>query len=355
MQRLHPEFRLNGTSHDAKTLGAAAQVWVNDVDAETHALGIFILEWLSDDTNVSLQTSGSTGTAKQLDIPKASMIESAQRTGTFFELRAGNTALLCLPIRYIAGKMMLVRAMTLGLHLDVITPKTTFELNGKSYDFVALIPLQAQQNSAQLKRFKTILIGGAPINTKLRKVLAATHSNCIETYGMTETLTHVATRPITYPPAVFRAMPGIDIATDSDNCLVLNVPYASPSTITTQDVVQLVDEYSFYLLGRKDWVINSGGKKIIPEQLEETLGAELSIPFFFTSLPDETLGEQLVLVAQAPKTQTDALLAMAQSVLGADKHHIPKNVICLEAFVYTATAKLDRKATHKKLLANLGL
>ena len=89
MQRLHPEFRLNGTSHDAKTLGAAAQVWVNDVDAETHALGIFILEWLSDDTNVSLQTSGSTGTAKQLDIPKASMIESAQRTGTFFELRAG--------------------------------------------------------------------------------------------------------------------------------------------------------------------------------------------------------------------------------------------------------------------------
>ena len=355
MQRLHPQFCLNGASHDAKTLGAAAQTWVNDVDSETHALGTFILEWLSDDSTVSLQTSGSTGIPKQLEATKTSMRESAQRTAAFFALKPGDTALLCLPVRYIAGKMMLVRAMTLGLSLDVLAPKTMLELNGKSYDFAALIPLQAQQNSAQLKRFKTILIGGAPINTKLRKVLATIDANCIETYGMTETLTHVATRPVTYPPAAFQAMPGIGIAIDSDNCLVLNVPYASPSPIITHDVVKLVAKDSFELLGRKDWVINSGGKKIIPEQLEETLDTELSIPFFFTSFPDKNLGEQLVLVAEAPTTQTDALLAMTQSLLGADKHHIPKRVICLDIFVYTDTGKLDRKATQKKAFALSGV
>jgi len=346
---LHPQFRLNGTAYSHNSLLAATKQWQNSNDSEQQALGLFLEAWLQDQDTITVHTSGSTGVPKPLEVSKKAMRASAEQTAAFFNLSPGNTALLCLPIQYIAGKMMLVRAMVIGLYLDLIPPKTLLNLQGKTYDFAALIPLQASASFELLGNLKTILIGGAPIPVALRKALAKKHLHCIETYGMTETLTHVATRPVSDPPVPFAAMPNIGIDMDADNCLVLTVPYISKTAIRTNDVVELVSEKSFTLLGRRDFVINSGGKKIFPEQLEEKLAPFLDIPFFLAGIPDEALGEKLILVLAGNTKEKQEALEMATQVLGADKHHVPKEVVYVEAFVHTKSGKLDRIATLKKV------
>lgn len=344
---LHPKFQLNGKAYTHKSLLDAATTWTKDSDAAQNALGTFLVDWLSDSKTMLLQTSGSTGTPKTLEIPKAAMHASAERTGAFFKLSPGITALLCLPVAYIAGKMMLVRALVLGLDLDIIAPKTKLDLQGKTYDFAALIPMQVAENLHQLTQIKTVLIGGAPIAEALRKKISETHTNCVETYGMTETLTHVATRPVTYPTPPFTAMPDVGISLDSENCLRLNLPYISKKPIQTNDIVEKVDKNSFRLLGRRDFVINSGGKKIFPEQLEEKLRPHLNIPFFITGIPDTQLGEKLILILEGSAKDCIRALKIATTVLGNNKHHVPKSVLHVNSFVFTPSGKLDRKGTKE--------
>lgn len=349
---LHPKFRLNGKGYTHKSLLDAAKTWTKGSDAAQNALGLFLMDWLSDSKTLLLQTSGSTGTPKTLEITKAAMRASAERTGAFFKLSPGNTALLCLPVAFIAGKMMLVRALILGLDLAIIATKTKLDLQGKTYDFAALIPLQAAENLHQLTQIKTVLIGGAPISETLRKKIAEIHPNCVETYGMTETLTHVATRPVAYPAPPFTAMPDVGISLDSEHCLILNVPYVSKIPIQTNDIVERVNEKSFHLLGRRDFVINSGGKKIFPEQLEKKLRPHLNIPFFITGIPDAQLGEKLILILEGTAKDSAQALKIATTVLGNDKHHVPKAVLHLSAFVFTPSGKLDRKGTKELVKGN---
>lgn len=342
---LHPKFRLNSKAYTRKSLLMAAKHWAKDSEIAQNALGTFLADWLSKDKTVFLKTSGSTGTPKIIEIPKKSMIDSAERTGNFFKLSPGNSALLCLPVEYIAGKMMVVRAMVLGLSLETILPKTKLDLQGKTYDFGALIPMQAAENLHQLHQIKTILIGGAPIEKSLREKISDIHPNCIETYGMTETLTHVATRPVTYPSKPFTTMPDVGFSLDNNNCLLLSVPYLEEKTIHTNDVVERIDKNSFNVLGRRDFVINSGGKKIFPEQLEEKLNPYLNIPFFFTGIPDVQFGEKLALVIEGNIQDKADALKVATMVLNKDKHHVPKAVFCADSFVYTPSGKLNREST----------
>ena len=347
--QFHPKFRLDGKAYSQDSLLVAAKKWQSSGDNEQKQLGMFMEEWLDGNDSLTLHTSGSTGTPKQLLVSKKSMQASAERTAAFFELSPGDTALLCLPTHYIAGKMMLVRALVIGLELDVIPSKTLLDLKGKTYDFAALIPLQVNASFDLLGNLKKILIGGAPIPTELRKALAKKYPHCVETYGMTETLTHVATRFVCYPTVPFRAMPGIKINVDHDSCLQIMAPYISSSPICTNDVVELLDNQSFMLLGRRDFVINSGGRKIFPEQLEEKLSVQLRIPFFFTGIPDVELGEKLVLVVEGGIKEKQLGLKTATKLLGADKHLVPKDVLCLDTFVLTRTGKLNRIATLKGL------
>ena len=347
--QFHPKFRLNGKAYSQDSLLVAAKKWQSSGDNEQKQLGMFMEEWLHGNDSLTLHTSGSTGTPKPLLVSKKSMQASAERTAAFFELSPGDTALLCLPIRYIAGKMMLVRALVIGLELDVIPSKTLLDLKGKTYDFAALIPLQVNASFELLGNLKKILIGGAPIPIELRKALAKKHPHCVETYGMTETLTHVATRFVCYPTVPFRAMPGIKINVDHDSCLQIMAPYISSSPICTNDVVELLDNRSFILIGRRDFVINSGWRKIFPEQLEEKLSVQLRIPFFFTGIPDVELGEKLVLVVEGGIKEKQLGLKTATKLLGADKHLVPKDVLCLDTFVLTRTGKLNRIATLKGL------
>ena len=346
---VHASFRLNGKAYNRNTLAKAALQWHNASDEELQGLGLFLMDWLSDDDHIALQTSGSTGKPKEIQMPKMAMYASAVRTAAFFKLSEGNSALLCLPIRYIAGKMMLVRALVLGMHLDIFPPKTKLPIE-KKYDFAALIPLQANASFDLLGKIKTILIGGAPIPHDLRKRIFKSYKHCIETYGMTETLTHVATRTVSDPVLPFRAMPGIGISTDKKGCLIIEVPHVPLSPIRTQDIVKLEDDTAFTLLGRRDWVINSGGMKIFPEALEDALTPFIKFPFFFTSVPDAELGEKLVLLVEAATTEKEAIMAIAQQYLGANKHHVPKAVFCTTALSYTSTGKLDRLTSRKNAL-----
>lgn len=341
---VHPSFRLNGKAYERNALDLAAQQWAVSSDKDQQGVGHFLVDWLSDDEHIALHTSGSTGKPKEIKMPKMAMYASAVRTAAFFKLSEGNSALLCLPIRYIAGKMMLVRALVLGMHLDIFPPKTKLSFE-KKYDFAALIPLQANASFDLLGKIKTILIGGAPIPHDLRKRISKSYKHCVETYGMTETLTHVATRTVSDPVLPFRAMPGIGISTDKKGCLIIEVPYVPLSPIRTQDIVKLEDDSAFTLLGRRDWVINSGGKKIFPEQLEEKLSAVLEIPFFFAGIPDRKLGEQLVLVVESNTKNKMHYLEIATKILSTDKHHVPKAVFCVDAFAYTPSGKLDRAGT----------
>ncbi len=342
---VHASFRLNGKAYDRNSLKKAAWQWKTASDEELQGLGSFVTDWLSNDDHIAIHTSGSTGKPKEIHVPKTAMYASAVRTAAFFKLSEGTSALLCLPTHYIAGKMMLVRALLLGWHLDIVPPKTKLHIVRK-YDFTALIPLQAKVSFNLLGQFKTVLIGGAPISNNLRQRISKKYSNCIETYGMTETLTHVATRYITGSLKQFKTMPGISISKDENNCLVIDVPNLPLSPIVTQDIVKLEGDDTFQLLGRRDWVINSGGIKIFPEALEETLAPYMKFPFFFTGMPDAKLGEKLVLLAEAPASKKRELIAIARKYLDSNKYHIPKEVFCIPAFKYNSTSKLDRIASR---------
>jgi O-succinylbenzoic acid--CoA ligase len=270
------------------------------------------------------------------------MVDSALATGDFFDLQPGNKALHCLPVKYVAGKMMLVRAMILGLDLEFVAPSShPLDHNEIDFDFVAMVPLQAQNSISQLKKVKKLIIGGAAVNKTLEKQLLKLPTKVYETYGMTETITHIAARKL--GEKTFTVLPYVTVSYDDRNCLVIHAPRISPEVIITNDIVELVDENQFIFLGRMDNVINSGGIKLIPEQIEQKLAGKISQRFFIASKPDDELGEKVVLVIEGEKHELDNLIYES-----LDKYEKPKEIIFIPKFLDTATGKIMRKETLNK-------
>ena len=233
---------MNGTSFTKEVLKDAAYGFIKEGEPHERAIGDFLCDWLDGSPTLEVQTSGSTGTPKRIVLQKRQMMNSALATGEFFDLRPGNSALLCLSTDYIAGKMMLVRAMVLGLHLDTTEPVSN-PLNGndKEYDFGAMVPMQLQNSIQQIGQIKTLLVGGAPLSLSVKQELKNAASHVFETYGMTETVTHVAVKEIwtkLNPVKVsetFKALPKVMFATDTRNCLLINAPKVSNEQIITND------------------------------------------------------------------------------------------------------------------------
>ncbi len=351
IELLHPDFKLNGFSHSRKSLKRAADDFVNEGEPHERAIGGFLLKWLNDSAVLLVQTSGSTGMPKEIELQKQHMVNSARATGTFFDLHPSDSALLCLPAGYIAGKMMLVRAMILGLHLDYVRPDSD-PMNGleKTYDFAAMVPLQVEKSLDRLDAIKTLIIGGAKVSYALQQKLQTVECKVFETYGMTETVTHVALRKMNSnvgtadDPSLFKALPNITLSKDNRDCLVINAPAITNKPVCTNDIVNLRSETEFELLGRFDNVINSGGVKLHPEQIEEKLAAVLSERFFVTALPDELLGQKLVLVLEGTVDKNRFLdLDDISNLL--DRYEMPKEVFVLPEFVRTNNGKLNRTAT----------
>ena len=330
-ENVHNQFKLNGFHLDREDLCRVAYSFIKEGEDFEKPVGDFLLDWFDSKDYIEMFTSGSTGEPKTVIVKKQAMVNSAIATGDFFDLKPGNSALQCLPVKYVAGKMMLVRAMILGLDLEFVAPSSHPMRNNEiDFDFVAMVPLQAQNSIQELKKVKKLIIGGAAVNKTLEKQLLKLKTEVYETYGMTETITHIAARKL--GETAFTVLPDVTVSYDDRNCLVIHAPKISDEVIITNDIVELVNENQFIFLGRIDNVINSGGIKLIPEQIENKLMSKIQQRFFIASKSDNELGEKLVLVIEGDKVEFDNSIYE-----DLDKYEKPKEILFISKFKETAT------------------
>ncbi|WP_246865748.1 AMP-binding protein [Croceivirga thetidis] len=343
---MHPNFKLNRSQFTEEDLVEVAISFIKEGEPFEKAIGDFICDWFSKNDFVEVQTSGSTGKPKTIRIEKRFMVNSALATGSFFNLNAGDTALLCLPAEFIAGKMMLVRAMVLGLHLDFVSPSSSpLQENKSDYDFCAMVPLQVENSIENLHRLNKLIIGGAPISNSLKNKLGNLETKFFETYGMTETITHIAAKRLN--DEFFKVLPGVSVSIDDRGCLVINAPIISKTEVVTNDLVTVDSESSFKWLGRFDNIINSGGVKLIPEVIEKKLSSEIKGRFFVSGVPDHTLGEKLILVVEGQEVPK---LKEALSTLPSLKRfELPKSIHFIPYFKETGSGKINRTKTLELL------
>lgn len=324
----------------------------------------FCRAWLSGQPEFVLHTSGSTGTPKPITLTRAQMRVSAHLTGQTLGLQAGDAALVGLNIRYVAGVMMLVRGLELGLPMTIVEPAGNplagFDAGTASFAFTALVPLQLQTILEQapdklpiLNGMKAILVGGAATSPALERALQVIRAPVYATYGMTETVSHIALRRLNGldRSEIFTALDGVELGTDERNCLHITSAATNFERVQTNDVVDLLDATHFRLLGRADRVINSGGVKIQPERVElvvETVLAQTGpVPrLFVTGLPDERLGQRVTVISEQLSVNSERRLAVQEAVRAqVGPYAVPKEWISVDRFAETPTGKIDRNAT----------
>ena len=340
-KNVHNRFKLNGFHLDKEDLCRVAYSFIKEGEDFEKPVGNFLLDWFDEKDFIIMQTSGSTGIAKTIYVKKQAMVNSAIATGDFFELSPGDKVLNCLPVKYVAGKLMFVRSFILGLDMDFVAPTSRpLKNNEIIYDFSAMVPLQAQNSIVELKNVKKLIVGGAKINDELEKELLKLSTRSFETYGMTETVSHIAAKKV--GDKIFTVLPNVSVNIDERNCLVIEALSISDEKIITNDLVNLISPTQFEFLGRLDNVINSGGIKLMPEQIEEKLTSLISRRFFVTGLPDVDLGEKLVLVIEGEKFDVD------QSIFNKlDKYEKPKEILFVPKFKETGNGKIIRKESVK--------
>ncbi|WP_187477447.1 AMP-binding protein [Amniculibacterium sp. G2-70] len=313
----------------------------------------FCNDWFSASEMVEVQTSGSTSEPKKMRIEKSRMKNSAQMTCDFLKLKNGNTALLALPVEYISGKMMLVRAIERKLKIFITQPSLypLSELN-ENIDFCALTPLQVEHSLDQLHKIKIIIIGGAAVSENLKQKI---HQHLLgyekevrvfETYGMTETLSHIALKQI-FPKSeeFFTAFDGVALSLDFRGCLRISAPKLHDQALQTNDVVEIFNGNQFKFLGRADFVINSGGAKIFPEELERKVKSTIENELVFLGLEDEVLGQKLVLVVECKgcSEQEKQQIKTEISEINFEKSfHKPKEIIFINEIPRTKNGKVSR-------------
>ncbi|MFT3917939.1 AMP-binding protein [Cloacibacterium sp.] len=334
----------------------------------------FLQEWFSSSETVSVQTSGSTGTPKIFQIEKSKMLNSAKMTCDFLGLKEGDIALLCLPVQYISGKMMLVRAIERKLKIIIVAPslEPLLFLKNKADNvcFCAMTPLQVQNSLDNIHLIKNLIIGGAAVSENLKSQLTSSiqHSasnKIYETYGMSETLSHIALKQIApVQEEYFTVFENVEISVDERNCLKISAPKLNTEVLQTNDIVEIkhfmnsvrkpsvyaqCDNKQFKFLGRFDNVINSGGVKIFAEELENLVKKHISQDLVFIGKPDEILGEKLVLViedASTPLSMTEIKFQIS-NIKFKIKFHIPKEILFLEKFPRAENGKVLRKEILK--------
>ena len=313
----------------------------------------FLSEWLSDSATVQVQTSGSTGVPKILEVEKSRMRSSAQMTGDFLGLREGDSALLCLPVEYISGKMMVVRALERKLKLHIESPSTRpLDHLREEIDFCAMSPLQVEHSLPRIHLIKKLIIGGAQVSESLKRKIRGNTSpgngcRIYETYGMTETLSHIALKEI-FPEeeAYFTVFEGIHISQDGRGCLKISAPALQSGILQTNDLVELKSSRQFRFIGRQDHVINSGGLKIQPEQLESVVKRHLDNEVVFAGIDDEVLGQKLMLFVEGEETaslRSGLTVALAEIHRSFSKNHLPKETVFITAFPRTPNGKINRR------------
>lgn len=332
-------FSINGHSisnkEDLSQLPSIEQYEIDNIE--------FLEEWFDSTKTINTLTSGSTGKPKTITLKKKAVLKSAELTVSFFKLTEKDKALLCLPTNYIAGKLMLIRALFSKLDLISVPPSRNPLKNiTTQIDFAAMTPMQVKsiiiENPEKLNLITTLIIGGAPVDKTLENSLKNYNTKCYSTFGMTETITHVALKELNSDNH-FQALPSVTFNKTIDDCLTINAPYISNNPIITNDKINLISSTSFLWLGRKDNVINTGGIKIQAEELELKISKLLpNHRFFISTINDELLGEKIILIIEADTTFDTSKI----SFTSLNKYSIPKAIYTIEKFKETETGKVKR-------------
>ena len=308
----------------------------------------FLEEWNNPSPYVHVKTSGSTGAPKPMLVEKQRMLNSARITCDFLGLRPGDTALLCMSLDYIAGKMMVVRSLERGLTLTTVEPSghplSTSNLPPSTFHiphFTAMVPLQVYntlqvpEERERLKQIRHLIIGGGAIDDNLAAELKDFPNNIWSTYGMTETLSHIALRRLNGPEASewYTPFPSVHLSLSDEGCLIIDAPEVCSEPLITNDIAELSTR-QFRILGRKDNVICSGGLKIQAEELERQLRPHMSAPFVISKRADEKFGEVVVLITEG--SPSDARI-ICERIL--PKYHQPKAYLHLDHIPLTETGK----------------
>lgn len=320
----------------------------------------FIRAWLSGEDTFHVTTSGSTGTPKNIEVSRQQMVTSAIRTASHVGLNRSMTALVCIDTRFIGGKMMLARSLTLGLRILAVDPCANPLIKvpiDKWVRFTAFVPYQVttileSKHPHLLDSLQCILIGGAPIHNRDVERLQSFQCACYETYGMTETISHVALKLLNTSGKQqhFQALQGIDLTLDERGCLSITADYL-PETIKTNDLVEITSPGHFTWQGRADNAINTGGIKVIPELLEARLepllrNRGITNRFIIAGMPDEKLGSRVVLILDGVHfSSEELLLSINELKQHCSPYEIPKEVYVASPFIFAGNEKTDRKKT----------
>lgn len=318
----------------------------------------FLSEWNNDSDRVLVHTSGSTGKPKPMMVEKKRMLNSARITCDFLGLKPGDTALLCMSLDYIAGKMVVVRSIERHLHLISVSPSghPLKDIN-EEITFAAMVPmqvyntLQVPKERERLTHIRHLIIGGGAIDASLEKELRSLPGNIAiwSTYGMTETLSHIALRRINGAEASewYQPFDSVKISQTEEGCLVIDAPQVCAETLVTNDIVEIesyiynkVEKLRFRIKGRKDNVICSGGIKIQIEEVEEFLKPHLEKPFMLAKKKDEKFGEIAVLLSENKEIKT--VEATVRRLLSDYKYWIPREFRYVEHLPLTETGKPKR-------------
>lgn len=326
----------------------------------------FLEEWFDEGTMVRVKTSGSTGAPKEMWVEKERMRASARMTCEFLGLRRGDCALLCMPVDYIAGKMMVVRAVERGMRLFSVVPSghplsdeslgmgswIVGEDGGKGFDFVAMVPLQVyntlqvEEERERLRGVRHLLIGGGAIDERMERALRDFPCEVWSSYGMTETLSHIAMRKISGSGASlwYKTLPGVRINTTEEGCLVIDAPAICSEKLTTNDIVEMKNDV-FRVVGRRDNVICSGGIKIQAEGVEAVLRPFIECDFAISKRKNERFGEVVVLVGE--DEDMERMRGTCEKVL--PKKWQPKEYVAVREIPKTETGKVARKVLEEMI------
>ena len=315
-------------------------------DLNISSIAGFLEKYFDDTTTFMVQTSGSTGAPKRMVLQKKHMHASALRTINYLKLKKGDRALLCLPTDKIGGIMMLVRWLVADMDLWIVKPESKpMKEMEVDFDFAAMVPLQVANSLQQLKTISTLIIGGGEISNQLETQLIEYDMSIYHTYGMTETISHVAMRKI--GNEFYEALDGVSFYKDDRECLVISDAHLELENLVTNDIVDTESSNKFYWKGRYDNVVNSGGVKLYPEEIEREIG-ELAFPYFLAGEKDEVLGEKLVMLAEAKEPSDVEKFSIVFESL--PKYHRPKAIYWISEFLYTTTNKIRREDTLNKFL-----
>ena len=311
-------------------------------------LYLFLEKWFDASPVITVHTSGSTGTPKELVVRKDRMMQSARLTCEFLNLQAGDTALLCMNLRYIGAMMVVVRSLVAGLNL-IVRPASGHPLSDieEPLRFAAMVPLQVYntlrvpEEKARLEQTDILIIGGGAVDDSLEAEMSALPTAVYSTYGMTETLSHIALRRLNGETASkhYYPFPSVELSLSAESTLVIKAPLICGEVLQTNDIACLYPDGSFTIAGRKDNVINSGGIKIQAEEMEKRLRPFIPVPFVVTSVPDPRLGQALTLLI-AGQVDVRELESKLQTVL--DAYHRPRHIFMTESIPQTENGKTDR-------------